>query len=487
METLILIFPTLPGMDESNKIMPLSLLYVSTPLRHRFDIRILDQRLDEDWRHTLENELQSDRVICAGISTMTGPQIQGAIEAASIIRRLSPGVPIVWGGVHPSLAPEQTLEHELVDIIVVGDGEETFRELVEAIHKGEDKKNVKGLVYKEGELIISTPPRKQFPLDQIDMPAYDLVDVGQYHFVPPWIQKVCLPVITSRGCPFRCTYCYATQFSQNKYTCLPPERTVELISRLTGKFDIPNVALLDDNFFVNPERVRRICELLIESDRKIGIHNANCRVDSILRMDHELLSMVRRAGIEQLFVGVESGSNEILARIKKQITVDQVMEASAKLKRAGIKAFYSFIAGLPFESVDNIKETLTLMRRIMKADENAVVYKLQLYTPYPGTELYHYAADLMQLPETLEEWAGYHYANVNYDGFSPEHKKFLVDMSEYSEFLDHKMMGGHSRIRGLIARVYSNMLAFRIDRDFYSFRYELYPLRLLKKIRNGSA
>ncbi len=135
MDKILLIYPSFLYSDLSNNviIMPLSLIYIATPLKDLFDIRIIDQRVDKEWRNTLERELRSGRTICAGISSMTGPQISGALEAASIIKKVSPAVPVVWGGVHPSLAPEQTIKDDRVDMIVLGDGEEPFRELVDAV------------------------------------------------------------------------------------------------------------------------------------------------------------------------------------------------------------------------------------------------------------------------------------------------------------------------------------------------------------------
>jgi len=485
MNKIILIYPSLMDLDASNVILPLSLIYIATPLKGQFDIHIIDQRVDKEWRRTLTKELQSGSVTCAGISSMTGPQISGAIEAASVVRKISPAVPIVWGGVHPSLAPEQTIKNDLVDIVVIGDGEETFKEIVEMIQNGGDKKIVRGIIYKEKESIVRTPMREQFPISKIDNPAYDLIDIGRYNFMPPWVGKNTIPVLTSRGCPMRCSYCYNTQFSQKKWTSLSPEQTVTLINRLVEKYEIRDLSLLDDNFFVNLNRVKRICELIIDNDFNIEFHNVNCRVDTIAKMDDEFLELLKKAGFKQLFVGVESGSNRVLSRIKKDITVEQILTVSTKLKNAGINSFYSFMAGFPFETVDDIKKTVLLMKRLLTENPDANVYKLQIYTPFPGTELFHYLSTRgMKFPTSLEGWATYHYDRINYNGFNKEHRDFLKDMNFYTIFLDRKLFDGLSKYLRPVSYLYSKTLSFRIDRRCYSCMYELYLIKMLQKFQS---
>jgi radical SAM superfamily enzyme YgiQ (UPF0313 family) len=464
---------------------PLSLIYIATPLEKKFKIKIIDQRHDKEWQVTLKNELMSDRIICVGISTMTGPQIQGAIEAARFIRQFSPLTPIVWGGVHPSLLPEETIMNEFVDIIVIGDGEETFMDLVAAIQQGKDKKEVKGIIYKDGDAIVRTLHRGPFPIYKLDNLAYALVDIDRYKLPETLINGKTLPIITSRGCPYQCAFCYNTHFSRRRWSALSPEQTVSLITDLVSRHQIKNLFLLDDNFFVDLERVRRICELLIENHLSVGIYNANCRVDTLAKMDNEFLKLIKQVGFHQIYVGVESGSNGVLNGIKKDITVEQVLDVNTRLKNVNVKPFYSFMAGFPFETIEDIKKTVLLMSRLLEENPNAIVLKLQLFTPYPGTELFRYVSNLgMKFPKSLEEWSTYHFDRINYNGFSAEHKRFLEDMQFYTSFLDQKVFVEHKPFLKFISNLYSKILKFRLAHRLYSFRFELYPLRVGQKIRN---
>ena len=485
MDTIVLIYPSLKGVDASNVILPLSLIYVATPLKNQFKTIIIDQRVDCEWRRRLEKVLRSGNVICTGISSMTGPQISGALEAASIIRKITPSVPIVWGGVHPSLTPEQTIKNDLVDIIVIGDGEQTFKELVEVIQKGSEKKNVKGIIYNDGQSIIRTPSRKQFPINRIDLPAYDLIDIEKYNFMPPWTQRKSLPVVTSRGCPYGCTYCYNTEFSHHKWSSLSARQTISQIIALVKMYNIGGIFLLDDNFFVNLKRARQICELIAEKNLELHIYNANCRVDTLATMGDDFLQLLKKVGFNQLYIGVESGSTRVLEKIKKDITIEQVLNINARLKRIGIKPFYSFMAGFPFETVADIKKTVGLMNRLLTENSDAIVHKLQIYTPYPGTELFKYSRMRgMKFPNSLDGWATYHYDKINYNGFDADHKNFLQDMNFYTVFLDSKLPDGLSKYFGFASHLYSKILSFRINHEYYSGLFELYPLKTLQKIRH---
>lgn len=417
---------------------------------------------------------------------MTGPQISGGIEAAGIIRKMKPEIPIIWGGVHPSLLPEQTMENSLVDIVVIGDGEETFRELVTTLESKGDLSTVKGVFYKQKDKVVKNPRRLQFAIDTLGDLAYDLIDVELYKSTPLWTSRKSLPFISSRGCPHRCGYCYNTRFSMKSWRTLSAEQTVESMTKLFTEQRVNGIFLLDDNFFVNLKRVRRICELLKEKQLDIHIYNGNCRADTVVKMDDDLLKLLKEVGFKQLFVGVESGSDEILRKVKKDITTDQVLETNRKLKKAGITAFYSFMAGFPEESMDDVKKTLKLMQRLQRENNDAFIYRLQLFTPFPGTDLYEYAQQLgMHFPDSFEEWAYHHYDRLHeeydskYNVMSPRHKKFLKNLHLYTSFLDPKLSSDRKPIIRFISNSYSKILAYRINRSWYSFLFELYPLKFL--------
>ena len=264
MKKIILIYPQLANDEPMPILLPLSLIYISTGFKKKIDVSIIDQRINKNWKSSLKKELDSKNVLCAGISTTTGPQILHGIEAAALIRKHSPKIPIVWGGVHPTLLPEETIQNQYVDIIVIGDGEKTFKELVFALKNGSNINSVKGIIFKDGNKVIRTPKREIFNIGNFIFPDYDLLDIEPYKTAPALTNRKSLPMVTSRGCPYRCGFCYNKKFSNRKWSCFGAEKTIEFISELVHRYKIKGIFLLDDNFFVNLKRVQQICEGLIK-------------------------------------------------------------------------------------------------------------------------------------------------------------------------------------------------------------------------------
>jgi len=480
MDKVILIYPHLDGPREA-ALPPLSLISISTFLLGRFEICIIDQRVDTEWKQKLEHELSSGKPVCAGISTMTGPQIGYALEAAALIRSLAPRLPIVWGGVHPSLLPEETLAHDLVDIVVIGDGEETFAELVDALHSGGDLDNVRGIIFRDGDRQIRTAPRPPFRLEKIPEAAFALLDLDRYRLPSSISKGCCLPIVTSRGCPFHCGFCYNARFHGRKWRSLSAEQTLEWIRGLRAQFGIADIFLLDDNFFVDLKRVSAICSGLAK-ESPLGVHNANCRIDTLLQMSDGLLAQLRSTGFDCLFVGVESGSERVLRHIKKGITVGQVLAVNQRLRQAGIQPYYSFMAGFPGETVDDVKQTLALMSQLLAENPDAVVYPLQFFTPFPGTDLAVEAqARGIAYPRALTEWIGYHYDGLRFVPEDKAHARFLQDIHLYSRYLDRKAGADHKLWKKQLIRLYSWMLRNRIEHDFFGGLVEIRLLRTLRR------
>jgi anaerobic magnesium-protoporphyrin IX monomethyl ester cyclase len=482
--TIILVYPKTDYYC-TTVLAPLSLVYVASLVKNNFNVVIFDQRVDEKWQQHLINTLKTAHILCVGISTMTGPQIMGGLQAAKVIKEVSPSVPIVWGGIHPSLLPELTIQNELVDIVVIGDGEETFAQLCSALENRDELSSVKGIVFKQDGTIIKTTPAPPFEISRFNLSAYELVDMNKYKSNPAWTERTSLPLITSRGCPYKCGYCYNAQFSHRSWRCLDAEKTVANIAELKDRYKLGAIFLLDDNFFVDLTRVRQVCDLLIEHKFDIRIYNANCRADVLSRMDYDTLKKLKQAGFDRLYIGVESGSDSVLEAIDKEIHPEQVLEVNSRLKEIGIKPFYSFMAGFPFEGRDEVKQTLILMRRLVRENPQAFVYRLQLFTPFPGTKLF----DLIKqkgadLPQKLEQWADYHYDRINLKQFDLSYRKFLEDLQFYSMFLDGKLSSGRRGYLLMVSRLYQQLLDFRVRHGWLGAMYELIPLKVGQKIRN---
>lgn len=442
MKNVILFFPRLnpDELVETRFLMPLSLLYVATPLRYAgYNVSILDARLRDDWRDELVRLVETLDPICVGISSLTGIQLRTAMEAAKTVKKLSPTLPVVWGGVHASLLPMETICEDFVDYVVVGEGEQAFTELVKRLDEGKPPADVMGVVYKEDGVPKRNPEPRKIDLNAVPPLAYDLVDMPRY-YQPFWDTEPTGPTfITSRGCPFQCSYCYIEVFDQRLWRPIRPEKVIENLQRLIEITGTKSVFCLDDMFFTDIRRVKKICQLIIESGMTVELDNVNCRADAICRFDDEILELLTAAGVRRLFVGLESGSNRILKMIQKGSTREQAIKANQVLSRSSIKPIYAFMAGFPHETIADVKQTLSLMTTLLDDNENALITETSFYTPFPGTTLFQECRKIgIKLPQSMSEWARMSYNHLQEELFTPKEIDFLYRVKTLSAYIDHK-------------------------------------------------
>ncbi len=465
MADVILIYPELQEGERMGRMLPLSLLYPATPLAEKgYHVEILDQRVDRNWPETLRGLLQGDEVLCVGVSSMTGSQIEGGLAASRIVKENSPETPVIWGGVHPSILPEQTLVHPWIDAVIVGEGEETLLQTVEELAARNQLSKIPGLCLLSEGKPVSGGRRPPLDLNSFSPLAYHLVNVR--HYTRPILEgpsEEWIALLTSRGCPYGCTYCYADAFHHRRWTALTPERTLEEIERIIRDFSIHHLFLFDDNFFVDTGRVEEICRLIIERRLPVKIHNANWRIDSILTFDPERMSLLKAAGLEKVFVGVESGSDEVLSRIGKGFASAEILEANRKLTRAGIEPVYAFMTGFPFESRTDTKATLRLMDTLLSDNPDAQIPGMSLYAPFPGTPLYEECLRRgMKMSGTLEGWSAISYTEPNLNGFDSRDQRYFHRTALFSQFLDSKNLYRKGKIKNLFFFLVAGFARLRV-------------------------
>lgn len=392
MGEVVLIYPrTLWDIKKVTTRLPFAVLYLGSILKENgYSVTVIGQRVDNEWEDKLHEALKKASVpLWVGISTMTGRQIYWGLLAAKIVREKNKTIPLVWGGVHPTILSEQTIQHELVDLVIVGEGELTALELTKKLSEGRmtnDFTDIRGVVWKcLGETVcnLARPPLN---MDQLPLLDYSLVDIENYILTEVPGERS-LQIITSRGCPMHCGYCYLGNVPSGRtYRTESPERTIARINRIVKLFNVNSLNILDDEFFTNRKRARKVCELLIENKIDLTLR-ANCRIDYIDRMSMVDLNLFRRAGFKHLYLGAESGNNRVLKFISKGITKEQIIAVNRKLKEADIAPKFSFMAGFPTETTQEVKETMRLMSFLVKENKSAYTTPVQLYSPYPGTPL----------------------------------------------------------------------------------------------------
>ena len=391
--------------------LPLSLLSPATPLdRQGYRIKIIDEFANPRWRQELLSAL-SQKPICFGVTSMTGPQILHALEGCKLVKSKYPDVPVIWGGVHVSLLPEQTLSNPYVDIVVMGEGEQTFPELVKALQASTPLSRVKGICYKENGKFHYTETREFTDLNEQPPLSYHLIDINRYRRRLFGIDHVSFN--SSRGCTFRCGFCWDPVMHKRKWRAMRPEVVIDHLKRIIRDYDIRGFLFTDDNFFIDLELAYGILEEIVRADLNISISKLQLRADLICKMKKDFFHLLVKAGVKRLAVGVESGSKRILELIRKEITIEQVVEANKKLMLYPIVPVYLFMMGLPTETADDLSKSIGLAVNL--TDENPKAVKtFNIYTPYPGTELYGLSVNLgLREPQRLQDWASFNFRKVH--------------------------------------------------------------------------
>lgn len=382
-------------------IAPLAMLTLAGHLQRDFSVKILDHRASDDFENSLAKEL-AQKPLLVGLSSMTGTQIFHALEINKKVKELSPETPVVWGGMHPTLYPAQTVIKPYIDFVIRGEGEVAITQLARLLaDKKTNFETVAGLHWKRGEQICSTPLGEPLDLNESARLPWELVDVEEYTsptiFLYPGVRRV-LPYQGSRGCPFKCTFCSEPVLTK-KYRMMNPEKMVQECFEMVERFHLDHIAFFDEEFFVNRKWATRVAEII--NGRFTWW--AQTRAADLLKVD---LKLMEKCGMHVVAPGLESGSDRILKYIKKGEKVSEYVEANHRLAETNIHVQYNFIIGFPTETLSELNQTIDLVLKLLKENPNAVVNQLSPLTPLPGTELLRQVIENFGFkePERLEDW-----------------------------------------------------------------------------------
>ena len=395
--------------------MPLALVAIASHLdRARFEPVIVDARLDPDPVGTAL--ALAEGAVCLGVTVLTGAPIRDALRVSRAVKARYPDLPVIWGGWHPSMFGTECLRDEpTVDATVQGQGEVTFRDIVERLARGDSLAGCGGATYR-GPEPTRNAARALENVNALRPHDYELLDVPRYFALKGRRQ---LDYIASQGCRFRCAFCADPFVYQRQWVGLEPARVGAEIEDWWRRFRFDDVNFQDETFFTSTPRVVAIAEEFIR--RKLPIRwAATMRADQGSRLAPGTLETCKRSGLRRVLVGVEAGSPEMLRRIKKDITIEQVLETAARCKALGIRVRFPFIVGFPDEDEASVHATLALAKRLraMSPDfETEVFY----FKPYPGSPLTEDAvAGGYELPNTLAEWSTFDYVGSRGPWVTPE-------------------------------------------------------------------
>lgn len=393
-----------PGMRVLAPRFPYSVLPLAAVLLeagHR--VRILDTQVER-----LE-DADPRGFDLVGISTYSGSQIVGGLKAAERVRRLAPGLKIVWGGVHPTITPRQTVAHPLVDVVVRGEGERTLLDLLDALDHGRPLGEVPGLTFSDGGEVVDTGERPFMDLDDLPFLPYHLIKPERYvHFREKPSRVYCE---TSRGCPHNCGFCYNEAVHRRRWRPRSPERVLDEFEHIMATLGPDEVWPSDDNFATDRRRVEAIARGKME--RGLGFNwIVSSRFDYAEGYDQDFLDLLEASGCRWLSFGGESGSQRMLDLVCKGITPAKMRKAVRLVKGSGMICGANFIAGYPGETAEDLEETFDLIDELAGIDEEFEP-GVSVYTPFPGTPLYEKALEAgFREPGSLRAWGRYRYSLV---------------------------------------------------------------------------
>jgi anaerobic magnesium-protoporphyrin IX monomethyl ester cyclase len=362
---------------------PLGIGYIAAILkREGYCVDCLNLYLGIKDLKSLEHRIKQTKPKIVGFSTMT-ENYQNGVLLAKFIKKIHPDATIIFGGPHVTFMYEETLSNDCVDIVVIREGEYTMLELTDYFVRNKGSiVDIKGIYYKSNGKVVRTAVRPMITnLDKLPFPIRDISDLDG--ILKP--KDMGLSVITSRGCPGRCKFCSAAALSGGKYRMRSADNIADELRELKRK-GVRMVFFGDDTVSADIPRLLKICDVM----KELGLNwSGECRVDA---MTEELAKILVNSGCMGLQFGVESGSQQLLDAMRKDITLQQVEHAVEWATKARLFVVCSLMIGLPEDTEITIQQTIDFSEYLQKKFEVGVV--LACTTPYPGTYYYNHTKDL---------------------------------------------------------------------------------------------
>jgi len=441
---------------------PLGLLQLAAVLEAAgIDVDIIDCNASEIGWTALGDTIKQLQPNIIG-ATATTPFFYEALGVMQVTKKVSPDTVTVLGGPHVTFTSEETLrQHPEVDVIVRGEGEQTLLELVRCHEKGDDVSQVKGVAFRHNREVEQTPPQAPVNVDELPLPAYHLLPMQKYYFT---ILGKFATILSSRGCPHRCTFCSEWRFWGGKWRPRNPKKVVDEIELLNTKYDRESFWFGDDCFNANAKHIQGICSEIMARGLDISWFYQG-RADLVMK-HKELLPQMRQSGNLMAQIGVESSTNKELKEFNKDLTVEQVKEAIDLLQKHDIVAQGLQIIGTRRDNADSIAHKVRCMKWL---DPAFPIFTM--FTPFPGSDVYEEAKANGWL-ETLD----YSLYDMSHAIMPTEHlsRKQLMSLYQWcfmSYYLDPvKIVKGLASRNNWKRRVWRHMLKYTAKQIARSFR-----------------
>ncbi len=366
------------------------------------------------------------RPTVVGISAKS-QNFTSACIVAKIAKEINEKITVITGGPHPSMVGQEVLECVAIDLAVRGEGEVTIVELLNAIDSGSSLDSIKGAIYRKDNLIVENPPREFIKgLDSLPFPYTCAKEVLKDYDKYP--KAAFGYIFATRGCPYNCFFCGSRNVWSRQTRFRSPENVVREIKALQ-KDGLRLFYFVDDNFGVNKQYINDLCNALIKYCPGI---KWSCEFHVNL-VDEEVISLMKKAGCFLIQIGIESGNNEILRKMRKNITIEEAYAAARTIKKYGIQLQAFFIIGFPQETEQSLNDTVTAMKKI-KCD----VLTYSVFTPYPGTEAFEFCKNSGLIEENYDVSLYNHQSPFSNFCMNIPAEKFRLLASKIEKMVDKK-------------------------------------------------
>jgi radical SAM superfamily enzyme YgiQ (UPF0313 family) len=457
--------------------LPHPLLHLGSYLKNKgINVYLIDEQIC-DAKEELEKVI--NRVDFVGFCIMT-MQIANSLRLSGYIKRNYPDKKIIWGGVHPSLSPKQTIDDPLIDYVCQREGEKCLYELL----SGKPLNKIKNLVYKKNGKIIFNPLREDYlDLDKEDEPIWTLLDIEKYigkYWIGGRDGGRSLAITVGRGCVFNCAFCVNTIMGK-RWRPLSAKNIIKRIKELKKLYNIEHFYVNDDCFDVDWERVKEFCELLIKE--KINI-TWDVSVRAGKKWTDEKMELIAKSGCVALSIGAESGSDRILKLIKKGITTEDIIFIAKQCNKYNISLISSWMSGLPTETDKEVQQTVNLLKKVTKICPSCSIHGPQPLKPYPGSELYYEAVKQgFKEPKSLREWA-----QKSKEGFISDECLPWIKNAKKLRAIEFFCMNAYRYPRNFLQKILVTLSRLRIRYNFYSIPFEMpltefYVIKIMNRRR----
>lgn len=479
---------------------PISLVYVASKLvlNQNLEIEILDCRIEKDWKGKLQRMIDGGNILLVGFFVMSGLQVGKAYEVTKLIKNKK-DIPIVWGGPHPTILPEEVLNYGDVDFCVRGFGTDALTQLVEKLlNQSSDFESIPNLCFKkDGKNIIGEINSSYERISYKDLPYHLLDSVIEKYFENKKNRD--FPIYTAFGCPYLCNYCISPIWfkdTNKKWDPLPTAEVVNHMEYLIDRYRIDFFYFWDDDTFVRPSHFSGIAREILKRKLDIKIGVRGIRVNEVDRMKAEDFDLLEAVGVKYLHIGIENGSQRILDLMQKGIKVEQSLDTNRQMAKHGkLIPMYNMLCGIPTETMDDLKQTGRFMLQIAEENPNCIIFDPGKLIPYPGGEAYDLAIKHGYVPpKTPEDWTLLDQEKDVYQPwYTPEYNRYIhmLEIASYAISNWERYLESYPfwlRVFYKMAKsIYKPVAKFRLKTGFSNILLEHALLGFVKKAMTKKA